>query len=97
MPLSRFTQTLPLDWAAAISGEATVPVLAAFDAEPFAGAWLGTLVSGEAEAAGRAEEPELGAVVEDDAPSAMLPLADFLLRWLFFEVLSPGEVSEPVG
>ncbi len=93
MPLSRLTQTLPLDWAAAISGEEAAPVLAGFDVELFAGAGLGAVVAGGAEA----DEAELGAAVEVDAGAAMLPLSDFLLLRLFFDVLSLTELSDGVG
>jgi hypothetical protein len=93
MPLSRLTQTLPLDWAAAISGEETAPVLAALGVELFSGAGLGAVVAGVVEA----EEEELGAAVELDLGAATLPLSDFLVLRRLLDVLSLPELSDPVG
>jgi len=64
-------------------------VLAGFDVELFAGAGLGAVVEGGAEAG--------GAVVEVDAGAAMPPPSDFLLLRLFFDVLSLTELSGGVG
>ncbi len=44
-----------------------------------------------------ADQGELGAAVEVDAGAAMLPLSDFLLLRLFFDVLSLTELSDGVG
>lgn len=68
-------------------------MLAGFDVELFAGAGLGAVVAGGAEA----DEAELGAAVEVDPGAAMLPLSDLLLLRLFFDVLSLTELSEGVG
>ena len=91
MPLSRLTQTLPLDFAEAISDSDAAPVGAAFAV--FLGAVLvvvGLLAGAELAVFFAGVEAGAGALagVEDPAATALVSLAAALLFLLFFAVLA---------
>jgi len=93
MPLSRLTQTLPLDWAAAMSGEEAVPP------DIFADVFLtgvGLRAGAALDAgAGAAAGVELAAGVAGAASGALM--SDFLLLWLFLDEEVSAVVSEAAG